>query len=126
MNNKWMFLSASTLKIIAMILMVIDHIGYQFYRQLGEYYEVFRIFGRLSLPIFAYLITDGMIHSRNKIKYILQMFCNCRTVPIKQNSNNIPSTFILVVAKNATTTSRFNSPSSNTFFICLDIVDLLR
>lgn len=72
-NNKWMFLSASTLKIIAMILMVIDHIGYQFYRQLGEYYEVFRIFGRLSLPIFAYLITDGMIHSRNKIKYILQM-----------------------------------------------------
>ena len=29
-----------------------------------------------------------------------------------------------VVAKNATTESGFNSPSSNTFFICLEIVDL--
>lgn len=73
MNNKWMFLSSSTLKIIAMILMVIDHVGFQFQYELGEYYELFRILGRLSFPVFAFLITDGMVHSRNKIKYILQM-----------------------------------------------------
>ena len=31
-----------------------------------------------------------------------------------------------VVAKNATTSFSSNSPSSNTFFICREIVDLLR
>lgn len=72
-NNKWMFLSSSTLKIIGMILMFIDHFAVQFSIQLGDLYFPLRVLGRIAFPIFAYLITDGMIHSKNKIKYILQM-----------------------------------------------------
>lgn len=73
MKRKILFVSAAVLKIIAMVIMVIDHVSVMFYQYLSEYYDLMRIIGRISFPIFAYLITDGMIHSKNKIKYILQM-----------------------------------------------------
>ena len=48
-------LSASTLKIIACIFMVIDHIGVILLPDV----ELLRVIGRLSYPIFAYFLAEG-------------------------------------------------------------------
>lgn len=43
------------LKLIAMVTMLIDHIGYMFFPQ----HVIFRSVGRLAFPIFAYLLSVG-------------------------------------------------------------------
>ena len=63
-------LSASTLKIIACITMVIDHVGAYIYTDA----EILRIIGRLSFPIFAYFIAEGCRYTRHKLKRFLLVF----------------------------------------------------
>lgn len=60
-------LSASTLKIIGCIFMVIDHVGVILFPDL----EILRIIGRLSYPFFAYFIAEGCRYTRNKLKRFL-------------------------------------------------------
>ena len=60
-------LSASTLKIIACITMVIDHVGAFILTDL----EILRIIGRIAFPIFAYFIAEGCRYTRNKLKRFL-------------------------------------------------------
>ena len=62
-------LNGNMLKIIAAILMVVDHVGLMFFPQ----HIVFRIIGRLSFPIFAFMIAEGARYTRNKAKYILMI-----------------------------------------------------
>ena len=60
-------LSASTLKIIACIIMAIDHVGAHILTdQRG-----LRIIGRLAFPIFAYFIAEGCRYTRHKLKRFL-------------------------------------------------------
>ena len=63
-------LSASTLKIIACITMVIDHVGAYIFPDV----EILRIIGRLSFPIFAYFIAEGCRYTRHKLKRFLLVF----------------------------------------------------
>ncbi len=63
-------LSGNALKVIAAVLMVIDHIGYFLYPQ----YIILRIIGRLSFPIFAFMIAEGCCHTKNKLKYFSGIF----------------------------------------------------
>ena len=63
-------LSSSTLKIIACVLMVIDHIGAILLPQ----YMNLRIIGRLSYPIFAYILAEGCRYTRSKLKHFLLVF----------------------------------------------------
>ena len=60
-------LSASTLKIIACIVMVIDHVGVFLFPDV----EVLRYIGRIAFPIFAYFIAEGCRYTRNKLKRLL-------------------------------------------------------
>ena len=61
-------LSNFDLKLVAIITMTIDHIGIVF----GTvFYNFLRVVGRLSFPIFAYLLTEGYIHTKSFIKYLL-------------------------------------------------------
>lgn len=60
-------LSASTLKIIGCIFMVIDHVGVILLPDL----LILRILGRLSYPFFAYFIAEGCRYTRNKRKRFL-------------------------------------------------------
>jgi hypothetical protein len=59
----------NVIKVIAAIAMIIDHIGLMFYPEI----EAFRVIGRISMPIFAYCIAEGYIHTRNIKKYIIRM-----------------------------------------------------
>lgn len=62
-------MSSFILKIIGIILMSIDHIGFIFFPQ----YKILRVIGRLAYPIFAFQIGVGFKHTRSKEKYILRM-----------------------------------------------------
>jgi len=67
------------LKWIAVLTMVIDHIGYLFFPNITE----FRMIGRLAFPIFAYLIAEGSIRTSNKRKYLerLLLFAFISQIP---------------------------------------------
>jgi hypothetical protein len=69
-TNKIGILSNSTLKIIACILMLIDHIG----AHLLPHIFILRLIGRLSFPIFAFLIAEGCKYTKNKLKHFLLLF----------------------------------------------------
>lgn len=77
-------LSGSTLKIIAMISMLIDHIGAILIAPLLEqtelssnllevvYYSM-RTIGRIAFPIFCFLIVEGFLHTKDIKKYALRL-----------------------------------------------------
>lgn len=58
------------LKVVAMVTMLIDHIGYLFFPSM----MIFRTIGRIAFPIFAYLIGVGYDHTSSLKKYILRLF----------------------------------------------------
>lgn len=58
-------LSGNQLKLIALITMTLDHIGAYLLPQ----YEILRIIGRISLPIYAFLIAEGCRYTKNKFRY---------------------------------------------------------
>lgn len=59
------------LKIIAVITMIFDHIRYAV--PLTDCF-ITKYGGRLSFPIFAFLITEGLIHTKSRKKYFMRMF----------------------------------------------------
>lgn len=107
MKNVWLtkiqVLDGTVLKIIAMISMVFDHLGDIFFPELVW----MRIIGRLAMPIFAFCISEGYIHTRNKGKYLLRLgvFALVSEVPfdlaifgkVEFTHQNIMLTFFLTV-----------------------------
>lgn len=77
-------LSGSSLKLIAIITMFIDHIGATLGKKMmllrpdsdfwTAFYYIFRIVGRISFPIFCFLLVEGFIHTKNTRKYGLRLF----------------------------------------------------
>ncbi len=58
--------TGNQLKILALITMTVDHIGvYLFLEKLW-----LRAVGRLSYPIFAYMIAEGCTYTKNRKKYL--------------------------------------------------------
>ncbi len=60
------------LKFLALIFMVVDHVGY-FFMGATEYYETFRCLGRIAFPIFMFLVIVGAIKTSNKKKYLTRL-----------------------------------------------------
>lgn len=68
-------LNGNQLKIIAIVTMVIDHLGYYFQASMPNgIYVVLRAVGRISMPLFAFLLVQGFFHTKNLKKYILRIF----------------------------------------------------
>lgn len=63
-------IDAFTLKMIAAITMLIDHTGAIFFPQ----YLLLRCVGRISFPIFAFLIVEGFLYTKNLKKYARRLF----------------------------------------------------
>lgn len=59
------------LKIIALITMIIDHMGVVFPETFG--FE-FRVIGRIAFPIYVFLIAQGFRHTKNPIKFLARLF----------------------------------------------------
>ena len=62
-------MNSFVLKLFAASFMLIDHIGILFFPEI----MIFRILGRISFPIFAFLVVEGFMHTRNIKKYILRI-----------------------------------------------------
>ena len=82
--KKYRCLSGSGLKILAVLTMLADHIGatfprktasvvLQFGRQRLMLYTLLRFIGRLSFPIFAFLLVEGFLHTRNRERYGIRL-----------------------------------------------------
>lgn len=67
--DKIRILDGTMLKLIAMVSMVFDHVGDMFFPDT----DWMRMVGRIAMPIFAFCITEGYIHTRNKNKYLMRM-----------------------------------------------------
>ena len=92
-------ITGSTLKIIAMVCMLIDHIGavilerYLYanglsYKTMQMMVEggfgnlqkvviadlILRLIGRLAFPIFCFLLVEGFYYTSNRAKYVLRLF----------------------------------------------------
>lgn len=63
-------MSSFVLKIIAIITMFIDHIGYAIFGK----FSFFNYIGRIAFPIFAFQISEGYTHTKNLKKYFLRLF----------------------------------------------------
>jgi hypothetical protein len=80
-TNKKKGLSGSTLKLIAIITMLIDHIGAGILEQLPNITEniilvdrILRYIGRIAFPIFCFLLIEGFLHTSNIKKYATRLF----------------------------------------------------
>lgn len=61
-------------KLLALILMTLDHIGFYFASELSEpIYFLLRAVGRLSFPMFAYAIVKGMYFTKNLSRYLARL-----------------------------------------------------
>ena len=75
LKMKKMSLNSNQLKIIAIVTMLIDHLGYYFQNNMPYgIYIVLRAIGRISMPIFAFMIVQGFFYTKNFKKYILRLF----------------------------------------------------
>lgn len=68
--EKFRCLSGNTLKIIAAVFMLIDHVGMMFFPLEMSW----RIVGRLAFPIFAFMISEGARYTRDRRNYFLGIF----------------------------------------------------
>ena len=57
------------LKIIALISMLFDHLGYTIFNS----FSFMNYIGRLSFPIFAFCLTEGYTHTKNLNKYFFRL-----------------------------------------------------
>jgi len=67
MNKEKFGLSGNALKLIAIVIMTIDHIGMQLFPNI----LMLRIIGRLAFPIFAYMIAEGCTYTKDRRKYLI-------------------------------------------------------
>ena len=86
--EKFRILSGSVLKLIAIILMLIDHTGlmilynypattatlFHFGGIDYSWYRIFRDIGRAAFPIFCFLLVEGFIHTHDVKKYAQRLF----------------------------------------------------
>ena len=76
MDNKRKFpliLSSFWLKILALLTMTIDHLGFLLPNYNYDLSVVFRYIGRLALPLFCFMIAEGAIHTKSFKKYALRL-----------------------------------------------------
>ena len=70
MKNRLGILNGNVLKLIACITMLIDHAGLLLFPE----YVILRIIGRVSFPLFAFMIAEGCRYTKNKLKHFLMIF----------------------------------------------------
>lgn len=86
--ERFRILTGSSLKMIAMIFMFIDHFALYILNQIPEcrvnlftinesgytIYRICRDAGRIAFPIFCFLLVEGFLHTRSKTKYAANLF----------------------------------------------------
>ena len=86
-------MSSFVLKIIAILSMLCDHLGYITFNE----FTFINYLGRFSFPIFAFLITEGYRHTSNLKKYFyrLLIFACISQIPFMLFINSFRGDFVL-------------------------------
>jgi hypothetical protein len=58
------------LPLIAMLTMLIDHVGFIFFPKS----EIYRIIGRIAFPLYSWFLVQGYLHTRDHKKYMWRLF----------------------------------------------------
>ena len=108
-------MSSFVLKIIAILSMVIDHSGYLIF----DKFSFMNYMGRLAFPIFAFLITEGYIHTSNFKKYVyrLLIFGIISQIPYMLffNNNTFTLNILFTLALGLITISIYNKFKNKLF-----------
>ena len=86
-QRKWMCVSGSMLKLLAMVTMLIDHVAVFWLSQYPAVMEplftvgstqvsvfyIMRSIGRVAFPIYCFLLTEGFVHTANRRRYGLNL-----------------------------------------------------
>lgn len=72
---RYVQMTSAILQIIAIICMVVDHVGLYFF----DNPDWMRAIGRIALPLFAMGIVEGFLHTKSRPKYLLRLAI-CATV----------------------------------------------
>ena len=86
-------MTSFVLKIIALITMLFDHVGYIiFYR-----FSFMNYIGRLAFPLFAFMLTEGFTHTKNLKKYFFRLliFAFISQIPYMLFISNFSNVFTL-------------------------------
>lgn len=67
-------LTGNTIKLIGIICMIIDHIGWIFYAENSIIGIMCHVVGRVTAPVMCYFIAEGNHYTKNKRKYINRLF----------------------------------------------------
>lgn len=76
-------LSSFGLKLIAAVTMLIDHFGFLFLENHHTLYIIARGIGRISFPIFAFILVEGFYYTHNRIQHgiLLGIFAFVSEIP---------------------------------------------
>ena len=61
------------LKLLALVIMTIDHI-YYFGSSLTDMPEILTLIGRIAAPIFVFFVTEGFAHTHSRGRYLLRLY----------------------------------------------------
>ena len=67
-------MSAFAIRMLAILCMLIDHVGFLVLSSASPWYLPCRAVGRLAFPLFAFLIANGYRHTRQPWMYALRLF----------------------------------------------------
>ncbi|MDE6834499.1 MAG: conjugal transfer protein TraX [Ruminococcus sp.] len=73
MKTKKSGITASDLKYLAILAMLIDHIAYLFVTPFSPLYCIMRFIGRTTAPLMCFFISEGYHYTRNLKKYFQRM-----------------------------------------------------
>ena len=68
-------LNNNCVKLLALLFMLIDHVGVVFLVPGSIQYCATRFIGRLSFPLYAYLAAEGIEHTSNRPQYAIRLMC---------------------------------------------------
>ena len=87
--RKSLIFSSFILKLIAIFTMTLDHVGvylmmYPSYSVTYTVGTVFRIIGRIAFPLFAFMLVEGALHTKNWKRYLIRLITLMVAVMIAQ------------------------------------------
>lgn len=137
-KRKYGKLSGEQLKMIALLFMLLDHVGYRMtlddlvdntklWISIGE---TFRVFGRIAFPIFAFMVAEGFRYTSDRKRYAIRMlvFAVISEVPFDMLRNySMQKNYIM--HKNSEYSCLFDMSGQNvmlTFFLAIVMLILIE
>lgn len=72
-ENEFKIMNREWLKFLVIIAMTMDHVAGCFFTSGSAIWLAFRIVGRITFPLMAYMIADGFLYTRNLKNYISRL-----------------------------------------------------